>query len=450
MAFEGLSSRLQEVTRKLRGKARITESDLKEMLREVKLALLEADVNYKVVKEFNSRIQEKALGQNVLKSLTPGQQVIKIVKDELVELLGGTESKINFSANPPTVIMLIGLQGSGKTTTAGKLANLLRKQGKKPLLVACDVYRPAAIKQLQVVGKQLNIPVFSNENSKDVVHITKQAMNVAMSKMNDVVILYTAGRLHIDEALMEELKKLKSEIKPHEILLVVDSMTGQDAVNVAESFSNNVGLDGIVLTKLDGDTRGGAALSVKKVTGKPIKFAATGEKLSDIEVFYPDRMASRILGMGDILSVIEKAEETFNEEEALKLEKKLRKQEFDLDDYLSQLRQIKKMGSFSSLLKMIPGMNQLKDVKVDDKEFTKIEAIICSMTKKEKRNTKILNGSRRLRIAKGSGTTVTDVNKFIKSFEMTQSMVKKMKNQKGGMNKMLKGMDMNSLKGMMK
>ena len=308
MAFEGLSSRLQEVTRKLRGKARITESDLKEMLREVKLALLEADVNYKIVKEFNNRIQEKALGQDVLKSLTPGQQVIKIVKDELVELLGGTESKINFSPNPPTVIMLIGLQGSGKTTTAGKLANLLRKQGKKPLLVACDVYRPAAIKQLQVVGKQLNIPVFANENSKDVVHIAKQAMNVAMSKMNDVVILDTAGRLHIDEALMEELKKLKSEIKPHEILLVVDSMTGQDAVNVATSFSENVGLDGVVLTKLDGDTRGGAALSVKKVTGKPIKFAATGEKLSDIEVFHPERMASRILGMGDILSVIEKAE----------------------------------------------------------------------------------------------------------------------------------------------
>ena len=449
MAFEGLSSRLQEVTRKLRGKARITESDLKEMLREVKLALLEADVNYKIVKEFNNRIQEKALGQDALKSLTPGQQVIKIVKDELVELLGGTESKINFSPNPPTVIMLIGLQGSGKTTTAGKLANLLRKQGKKPLLVACDVYRPAAIKQLQVVGKQLNIPVFANENSKDVVHIAKQAMNVAMSKMNDVVILDTAGRLHIDEALMEELKKLKSEIKPHEILLVVDSMTGQDAVNVATSFSENVGLDGVVLTKLDGDTRGGAALSVKKVTGKPIKFAATGEKLSDIEVFHPERMASRILGMGDILSVIEKAEESFDQEEALKLEQKLRKQEFDLDDYLSQLRQIKKMGSFSSLLKMIPGMNQLKDVKVDDKEFVKIEAIICSMTKKEKRNTKLLNGSRRLRIAKGSGTTVQDVNKFIKSFEMTQSMVKKMKNQKGGMKKMMKNFDANSLKGMM-
>lgn len=449
MAFEGLSSRLQEVTRKLRGKARITESDLKEMLREVKLALLEADVNYKIVKEFNSKIQEKALGQDVLKSLTPGQQVIKIVKDELVELLGGTESKINFTSNPPTVIMLIGLQGSGKTTTAGKLANLLRKQGKKPLLVACDVYRPAAIKQLQVVGNQLNIPVFANENSKDVVHIAKQAMNVAMSKMNDVVILDTAGRLHIDEELMEELKKLKTEIKPHEILLVVDSMTGQDAVNVATSFSENIGLDGVILTKLDGDTRGGAALSVKKVTGKPIKFAAIGEKLSDIEVFHPERMASRILGMGDILSVIEKAEESFDQEEALKLEQKLRKQEFDLDDYLAQLRQIKKMGSFSGLLKMIPGMNALKDVKVDDKEFVKIEAIICSMTKKEKRNTKLLNGSRRLRIAKGSGTTVQDVNKFIKSFEMTQSMVKKMKNQKGGMKKMMKGINMNDIKNMM-
>ena len=395
-------------------------------------------------------IQEKALGQDVLKSLTPGQQVVKIVKDELVELLGGTESKINFTPNPPTIIMLVGLQGSGKTTTAGKLANLLRKQGKKPLLVACDVYRPAAIKQLQVIGNSLNIPVFSNENSKDVVHIAKQALNVAISKMNDVVILDTAGRLHIDEELMQELKNLKSNVKPHEILLVVDSMTGQDAVNVATSFNENIGIDGVILTKLDGDTRGGAALSVKKVTGRPIKFAATGEKLNDIEAFYPERMASRILGMGDVLSIIEKAEEAFDEEEALKLEKKLKKQEFDLDDYLSQLRQIKKMGSFSGLLKMIPGMNQLKDVKVDDKEFVKIEAIICSMTKKEKRNTKLLNGSRRLRIAKGSGTKVQDVNKFIKSFEMTQAMVKKMKNQKGGMNKMLKGMDMNSLKGMIK
>ena len=400
MAFEGLSSRLQEITRKIRGKARITESDLKEMLREVKLALLEADVNYKIVKEFIATIQEKALGQDVLKSLTPGQQVVKIVKDELVELLGGQTSQINFTPNPPTIIMLVGLQGSGKTTTAGKLANILRKQGKKPLLVACDVYRPAAIKQLQVVGAQLNIPVFANENSKDVVHIARQALSVAMSKLNDVVILDTAGRLHIDEELMQELKNLKANIKPHEILLVVDSMTGQDAVNVAQSFSDNVGIDGIILTKLDGDTRGGAALSVKKVTGKPIKFAATGEKLSDIEVFHPDRMAQRILGMGDILAVIEKAEESFDMEQAEKLEKQLKKKELDLDDYLAQIRQVKKMGSFSSLLKLIPGMNQIKDLKVDDKEFGKIEAIICSMTKEEKRNTKLLNASRRQRIAK--------------------------------------------------
>ncbi len=446
MAFEGLSSRLQEITRKIRGKARITESDLKEMLREVKLALLEADVNYKIVKEFINTIQEKALGQDVLKSLTPGQQVVKIVKDELVELLGGQTSQISFTPNPPTIIMLVGLQGSGKTTTSGKLANLLRKQGKKPLLVACDVYRPAAIKQLQVVGAQLNIPVFANENSKDVVHIARQALSVAMSKMNDVVILDTAGRLHIDEELMDELKRVKSNIKPHEILLVVDSMTGQDAVNVAKSFNEAVGIDGIVLTKLDGDTRGGAALSVKKVTGKPIKFAATGEKLSDIEVFHPDRMAQRILGMGDILAVIEKAEESFDMEQAEKIEKQLKKKEIDLDDYLTQIRQIKKMGSFSSLLKLIPGMNQIKDLKVDDKEFGRIEAIICSMTKEEKRNTKLLNASRRQRIAKGSGTTVQDINKFIKSFEMTQKMMKKMKSNKGGMKKMLKGLDENTLK----
>ncbi len=446
MAFEGLSSRLQEITKKLRGKARVTESDLKEILREVKLALLEADVNYKIVKEFNSSIQEKALGQDVLKSLTPGQQVVKIVKDELVELLGGTESKINFTPNPPTVIMLVGLQGSGKTTTAGKLANLLRKQGKNPLLVACDVYRPAAIKQLEVVGKQLNIPVYSNENSKDVVLIAKQAMSVAYSKLNDVVIIDTAGRLHIDELLMEELKKLKAGVKPHEILLVVDSMTGQDAVNVAEKFNGDLGIDGIVLTKLDGDTRGGAALSVKKVTGRPIKFAATGEKLSDIEVFHPERMASRILGMGDILSVIEKAEESFDLEQAEKLEKKLKKNKFDLDDYLTQIRQIKKMGSFSSLLKMIPGMNALKDVDIDDKEFVKIEAIICSMTKAEKRDTKLLNASRRQRIAKGSGTQIQDINKFIKSFEMTQKMMKKMKSNKGSMKKLFNGIDENTLK----
>lgn len=450
MAFEGLSAKLQEVTRKLRGKARITESDLKEMLREVKLALLEADVNYAIVKEFINTIQEKALGQDVLKSLTPGQQVIKIVKDELVDLLGGTESKINFTPNPPTIIMLVGLQGSGKTTTAGKLANLLRKQGKKPLLVACDVYRPAAIKQLQVVGGQLNIPVYANENSKDVVKIARQAIDVAISKLNDVVILDTAGRLHIDEELMTELKNVKANVKPHEILLVVDAMTGQDAVNVAKSFNEALGIDGVVLTKLDGDTRGGAALSVKKVTGKPIKFAATGEKLSDIEVFYPERMASRILGMGDVLSIIEKAEEAIDIEEAEKLEKQLKKKkDLDLDDYLTQLRQIKKMGSFSSLLKMIPGMNQLKDVKVDDKEFVRIEAMISSMTKEERQNPKLLNGNRRLRIAKGSGTSVQEINKFMKSFEMTQKMMRQMKDKKN-MKKMMKGLNPADLKNMLK
>ena len=449
MAFEGLSSKLQDITRKLRGKARITESDLKDMLREVKLALLEADVNYKVVKEFIDTIQTKALGQDVLKSLTPGQQVVKIVKDELVELLGGQESKIHFTPNPPTIIMLVGLQGSGKTTTAGKLANLLRKQGKKPLLVACDVYRPAAIKQLQVVGAQLNIPVYSNENSKDVVHIAKQAVSVAISKLNDVVILDTAGRLHIDEELMEELKNIKANVKPHEILLVVDSMTGQDAVNVASSFNEALGIDGVVLTKLDGDTRGGAAISVKKVTGRPIKFAATGEKLSDIEVFHPERMASRILGMGDVLSIIEKAEEAIDLEEAEKLEKQLKKKEFDLEDYLTQLRQVKKMGSFSSILKMLPGMANIKDLKVDDKEFTRIEAMICSMTAEERKNPRLLNASRRIRIAKGSGTSVQQINQFMKSFEMTQKMMKKMQNEKGLKN-MMKNLNPNDLKNMMK
>ena len=446
MAFEGLSTRLQEITRKLSGKARITENDLKDVMREVKLALLEADVNYKIVKEFIAEVEKKALGQDVLKSLTPGQQVVKIVRDEMTELLGGVTSRINFTPNPPTIIMLVGLQGSGKTTTCGKLANLLRKQGKKPLLVACDVYRPAAIKQLQVVGSQLNIPVFANENSKDVVRIAKQAISQAYSKLNDVIILDTAGRLHIDEELMQELKNVKSNVKPHEILLVVDSMTGQDAVNVAQTFNENLGIDGVILTKLDGDTRGGAALSVKKITGRPIKFATNGEKLSDIEEFHPDRMTSRILGMGDMLSIIEKAEEAFDAEETLKLEKKLKKREFDLDDYLVQLRQMKKMGSFSSLLKMIPGMNKFGDIKVDDKEFVKIEAIICSMTAKEKKNTRLLNASRRQRISKGSGTKVQDINKFISSYETTQKLMKKMQNNKGGMKNALKGLDMNSLK----
>lgn len=447
MAFEGLSEKLQAFTKKLRGKARITESELNEMLREVKLALLEADVNYKVVKEFINSIHDKALGQDVLKSLTPGQQVVKIVKDELVELLGGTDSKIAFSPNPPTVIMLVGLQGSGKTTTAGKLANLLRKQGKKPLLVACDVYRPAAIKQLQVVGAQLNIPVYANESEKNVVKIAKQAKEIAISKLNDVVILDTAGRLQIDEALMQELKDVKQNVKPHEIMLVVDSMTGQEAVNVASKFNEDLGINGVILTKLDGDARGGAAISVKKVTGKPIKFVGTGEKLNEIEEFHPDRMASRILGMGDVLSIIEQAEEAFDREEAEKLEKKLRKnKDLDLNDYLAQLRQVKKMGSFSSILKMIPGMNKL-NVNVDDKEFIRIEAMISSMTNEERENPKILNASRRIRIANGSGTKVQDINKFMKSFELTQSMMKKMKNGSldPRMKKMMKSMNLDKM-----
>ena len=445
MAFEGLSSRLQEITKKIKGEARITENNMKEMLREVKLALLEADVNYKIVKEFINNVQEKALGQEVMKSLKPGEQVVKIVKDELVELLGGTESKINISPNPPTVIMLVGLQGSGKTTTAGKLANLLRKQGKKPLLVACDVYRPAAIKQLQVVGGQLNIPVYSEENIKDVVGIAKRAISNAISKLNDVVILDTAGRLHVDEELMQELQNVKRSVRPHEILLVVDAMTGQDAVNVANEFNSKVGIDGVILTKLDGDTRGGAALSVKKITGAPIKFAGVGEKLSELEVFHPDRMASRILGMGDVLSIIEKAEESLNLEEAEKLEAQLKKNKFDLNDYLAQLKQVKKMGSFSSILKMIPGMNKLGDIKVDDKEFDKIEAMINSMSAEERANPKILNGSRRKRIAKGSGRQVSEINRFMESFEMTQKMMKQMKN-KGSMKKMMKGFNLDNIK----
>ena len=447
MAFEGLSEKLQAFTKKLRGKARITEPDLNEMLREVKLALLEADVNYKVVKEFINSIHDKALGQDVLKSLTPGQQVVKIVKDELIELLGGTDSKIAFSPNPPTIVMLVGLQGSGKTTTAGKLANLLRKQGKKPLLVAADVYRPAAIKQLQVVGNELNIPVYANETEKDVVKIAKQAKEIAISKLNDVVILDTAGRLQIDEKLMQELKNVKLNVKPHEILLVVDSMTGQEAVNVATKFNEDLGIDGVILTKLDGDARGGAAISVKKVTGKPIKYVGTGEKLNEIEEFHPDRMASRILGMGDVLSIIEQAEEAFDKEEAEKLEKKLKKnKDLDLNDYLVQLKQVKKMGSFSSLLKMIPGMNKL-DVDIDDKEFLRIEAIISSMTNEERENPKLLNASRRVRIANGSGTQVQEINKFMKSFELTQNMMKKMRNGTldPRMKKMMKGLNLDKM-----
>ena len=446
MAFEGLSEKLQNITKKLKGQSRISEKELDEMLREVKLALLEADVNFKIVKEFISNIHDKALGQDVLKSLTPGQQVVKIVKDELVELLGGTEAKVNFSPNPPTVIMLVGLQGSGKTTTAGKLANLFRKDGKKPLLVGLDVYRPAAIKQLQVVGSQLNIPVYANENSKDVVAIAKQGISQAISKLCDVVILDTAGRLQIDEVLMEELQNVKKGVHPHEILLVVDSMTGQDAVNVAGTFNEKLGIDGIILTKLDGDTRGGAALSVKKVTGRPIKFTGTGEKLSEIEAFHPDRMASRILGMGDMLSIIEKAEESMDREETEKIAKKLQKnKDLDLNDYLAQMKQVKKMGSFSSLLKLIPGMGDVSKLKVDDKQLTRIEAMIQSMTEEERRKPKIINGQRRLRIAKGSGTTVQEINNFMKSFELSQKVVKQMKNKKN-VNDIMKNLHSGNLK----
>ncbi|MBB1522920.1 MAG: signal recognition particle protein [Clostridiales bacterium] len=430
MAFEGLSDRMQNIMRKLRGKARITESDLKEINREIKLTLLEADVNFKVVKTFISNIEEKALGEEVMKSLTPGQQVVKIVRDELTNILGSENVSINFepSNQKPTVVMLVGLQGAGKTTLAGKLANHFRKQGKKPLLVACDIYRPAAIEQLKVVGKNLNIPVYANDNSKNVVSIAKEGINKAISSLNDLVIVDTAGRLQIDDELMSELEDLKREINPNETLLVVDSMSGQDAANVAKTFSEKIEIDGVVLTKLDADTRGGSALSIKEITGKPIKFASVGEKLSDLEAFYPDRMASRILGMGDVLSIIEKAEAEFSEEEAKALEEKIKKQEYDLNDYLNQMKKIKKMGSLSSLVKMIPGMGSLGDIPIDDKEIARTEAIIQSMTEEERKNYKILNGSRRKRIALGSGTSVEQVNKFIKSFDLFKKVMKDMRN----------------------
>ena len=445
MAFESLSGKLQGVINKLKGKSRVTEEDVKEIAREVKLALLEADVNYKIVKDFTTKISEKALGQDVLKSLTPGQQVIKVVHDELVELLGKDESALNMSPNPPTIIMMAGLQGSGKTTMAGKLANMLRKKGKKPLLVACDVYRPAAIDQLEVLGRQLNIPVFSDKETKDVVSIATRALKEANSKLNDVVIVDTAGRLHIDEELMEELKRLKSTIHPHEILLVVDSMTGQDAVNVAQSFNEQLGIDGVALTKLDGDTRGGAALSVKAITGKPIKFSGTGEKMNDIEVFHPDRMATRILGMGDVLTLIEKAEEAFDEEEAIRIEKRLRKQQFTLQDYLDQLRQVKKLGSIKSILGMIGIDDQaIEKAKIDEREFVRAEAIILSMTLEEREEPDILNGKRRRRIADGAGTTVQEVNKFIKKYTDTKLVMKSMMSGKGAIGKMMKNVMKNA------
>lgn len=428
--FESLSDKLQNIARKLKGTARISEKDLKEMLREVKLALLEADVNYMVVKEFIKEIEKKALGEDVMKSLTPGQQVVKIVKDELTKLLGGTDSKLNISNRPPTVIMLVGLQGSGKTTLAGKLANYLRKSGKKPLLVACDVYRKAAVTQLQVLGKSLSIPVYCEESNTDVIEITKNAIKDANTKLCDTIIIDTAGRLEIDEVLMDELVRLKAFAKPNEIMLVVDSMTGQMAVDVAKVFNEKIGIDSITLTKLDSDTRGGAALSVKYITGKPIKFASVGEKLSDLEEFHPDRVASRILGMGDVLSVIEKAEEMYDKNEAEELEKRIKKNEFTLDDFKAQIKKIRKMG-MGKLMAMMPGIpKEIKNAEIDEHEIDKIEAIINSMTIKEKKDTSILNASRRKRIAKGSGTEVSDVNRLINQYEQMRKVMKDMLNGK--------------------
>ena len=431
MAFESLADRLGSVFKKLRGKGKISEADLKEAMKEVKRALLEADVNFKVVKDFINSVSEKAVGQNVLESLTPGQQVIKIVNDELCALMGSEAAKIDFSRKI-TVIMMVGLQGAGKTTSSAKIGGFLKKQGKRPLLAAADVYRPAAKKQLKVVGEQLGVPVFSIDESSDAVHIAKSAIEHAEKNANDVVIIDTAGRLHIDDELMEELKKIKKEVNPSEILLTVDAMTGQDAVNVAESFNNQLEITGVVLTKLDGDTRGGAALSVRAVTGKPIKFAGMGEKLTDLDVFHPDRMASRILGMGDVLTLIDKAQQAFDEKQAADLEKKIREQTFDLNDYLNQLGQIKKMGSVQDILSMMPGVNAkaLSTAQIDEKKMGHIEAIIQSMTPKERQKPEIINSSRKVRIANGSGTNVAEVNLLLKQFAQMQKLMKQFSNPK--------------------
>lgn len=446
MIFEGLAEKLQQTFKKLRSHGKLTEDDVSEAMREVRMALLEADVNFKVVKNFVAKVRDRAIGQEVLDTLTPAQVVIKIVNEELTELMGGTQSRIQIAPKPPTILMLVGLQGAGKTTSAGKLALSLRKQGKRPLLVAADIYRPAAIKQLQVLGAQLDIPVFAAPEGTMPPEIAGQAVEQARSRGNDVVIIDTAGRLHINEALMEELKNVKATVHPHEILLVVDAMTGQDAVNVAESFNSDLGLDGVIMTKLDGDARGGAALSVKAVTGCPIKFVGMGEKLEALEPFYPDRMASRILGMGDVLTLIEKAQSTIDMEKAQEMEKKLRKEDFTLDDFLEQMQQMRKIGSMRQILDMIPGMGNLKkkigDVDFDEKEIKRIEAIIYSMTKKERRDISIVNGSRRKRIALGSGTRVQDVNKLLKQFAEARKMLKKMK----GMQKKGRGFGLGGLK----
>ena len=443
MAFEGLGEKLQETFRKLKGKGKLNEKDIKEAMREVKLALLEADVNYKVVKQFISSVSTKCVGDEVLESLTPGQHVIKIVNEELTNLMGGSESKLNYSSSGLTVIMLVGLQGAGKTTMCGKLALNLRKDNKKPLLVACDIYRPAAIKQLEVVGKQIEIPVFSMGDKVSPIEIAKNAIAHAKDNGNNVVIIDTAGRLHIDEELMQELKNIKENVKPSEILLVVDSMTGQDAVNVAENFNKDLDLSGVILTKLDGDTRGGAALSIKSIIDKPIKYAGIGEKMNDFEVFHPDRMASRILGMGDVLSLIEKAQEAIDEKEATDLGKRMLNQEFNFDDYLMAMEQMKKLGPLNKIMEMIPGMNSKELQGVDFDKGTaaldKSKAVIQSMTAKERKNPSLIakSASRKNRIAKGSGTSVQEINKLMKGYEMMKKQMKQMKSltkpgKKGG------------------
>lgn len=427
MIFSGLADKLQDTFKRLRGKGKLTEKDVTEALREVRLALLEADVNFRVVRDFVAKIKERAVGAEVLESLSPGQQMIKIVHEEMIELLGGTASRLALANRPPTVIMLVGLQGAGKTTTAGKLAVHLRKNGRRPLLVAADVYRPAAIDQLHIVGKQAEVPVFSMGSKVSPVDIVKAGLEQAERDGRDIVIIDTAGRLHINQELMEELAAIKRELKPQEILLVVDSMTGQDAVTVAESFNGQLGIDGVIMTKLDSDTRGGAALSVKAVTGKPIKFAAMGEKLDALEVFHPDRMASRILGMGDMLSLIEKAQSTFDEKKAAELGKKLRTAQFTLEDFLDQLQQVRSMGPLDQIMGMIPGLSQakqLKDMQPDEKQLKQIEAVIFSMTTEERRHPEIIDGSRRKRIAVGSGTSIQTVNRLLKQFEQTRKMMR--------------------------
>jgi len=427
LVFESLSEKLQNALGKLKGKGKISEKDLDAALREVRLALLEADVNFKVVKDFIKKIKERALGAEVLESLTPGQQVIKIVNDELTALMGDREVKLNMASTPPTVILMCGLQGAGKTTTSGKLANNLKKQNKRPLLVACDIYRPAAIKQLEVVGEKVGVPVFSMGDKHNPVDIAKAAMEHGKKNGNDVIIIDTAGRLHIDENLMQEITEIKEATDPDDILLVLDSMTGQDAVNVAQAFNNQLSITGVVLTKLDGDARGGAALSIRAVTDKPIKFVGMGEKLDQLEPFHPDRMSSRILGMGDVLSLIEKAQSNIDEKKAMELEKKMRTAQFTFDDFLDQLEQMKNMGPLDEILGMIPGMNSkaLKGLNVDNSELARIEAIIKSMTKKERDNPDMIDSSRRKRIAAGSGTNVQDVNKLLKQFKETKKMMKK-------------------------